>query len=598
MARLGSSVTNEIKQALAASRGALRSVAAFSGVINLLMLVPSLYMLQVYDRVLSSANEVTLLMLTLMALGVFVFMGALEALRSFVLVRVSERFDGQLHGRIYAAAFERNLRAGGQEASQALHDLTTLRQFITGQALFAFFDAPWFPVYLLVIFLFDPWLGLLSLVGALALMALAWFNERATRAPLAKAGELSIKSGQLASNNLRNAEVIEAMGMLGSMRGRWERLHQAFLDQQSLASERAARINALSKYLRIALQSLVLGLGAWLAVEGLITPGMMIAGSILMGRVLSPIDQLIAVWRQWSGARQAYQRLARLLEENPPAALGMPLPAPRGALRVERLCAAAPGREQALLQDLGFALEPGEALGVIGPSGSGKSTLARLLVGAWQPLSGAVRLDGADLRQWSAAALGPHIGYLAQDVQLFAGSIAENIARFAEVDAEKVVAAARLAGVHDLVLRLPQGYDTRLGDGGAGLSGGQRQRIGLARALYGRPALIVLDEPNASLDEAGEAALAEAIAAMRRQGSSLVLVTHKPAVLALTDKLLLLHGGRLQRFGATAEVLASASPPAAAAPAPAPTRPTPAFGFGYRPGPGMPVGGVPGGAAR
>ncbi len=328
----------------------------------------------------------------------------------------------------------------------------------------------------------------------------------------------------------------------------------------------------------------MLGLGAWLAVEGLITPGMMIAGSILMGRVLSPIDQLIAVWRQWSGARQAYQRLARLLEENPPAALGMPLPAPRGALRVERLCAAAPGREQALLQDLGFALEPGEALGVIGPSGSGKSTLARLLVGAWQPLSGAVRLDGADLRQWSAAALGPHIGYLAQDVQLFAGSIAENIARFAEVDAEKVVAAARLAGVHDLVLRLPQGYDTRLGDGGAGLSGGQRQRIGLARALYGRPALIVLDEPNASLDEAGEAALAEAIAAMRRHGSSLVLVTHKPAVLALTDKLLLLHGGRLQRFGATAEVLASASPPAAAAPAP--TRPTPAFGFGYRPGPG------------
>ncbi|WP_121331705.1 ATP-binding cassette domain-containing protein, partial [Pseudomonas aeruginosa] len=343
--------------------------------------------------------------------------------------------------------------------------------------------------------------------------------------------------------------------------------HQAFLARQNLGSERSAAIGATSKGVRLALQSLVLGLGAWLAVEGLITPGMMIAGSILMGRVLSPIDQLIAVWRQWSGA-----------------------------LRVERLCAAAPGREQALLQDLGFALEPGEALGVIGPSGSGKSTLARLLVGAWQPLSGAVRLDGADLRQWSAAALGPHIGYLAQDVQLFAGSIAENIARFAEVDAEKVVAAARLAGVHDLVLRLPQGYDTRLGDGGAGLSGGQRQRIGLARALYGRPALIVLDEPNASLDEAGEAALAEAIAAMRRHGSSLVLVTHKPAVLALTDKLLLLHGGRLQRFGATAEVLASASPPAAAAPAP--TRPTPAFGFGYRPGPGMPVGGVPGGAAR
>ena len=503
----------------------------------------------------------------------------------------------QLNQRIYDASFRASLERGEQAAGQALNDLTSLRQFLTGNALFAFFDAPWFPLYLLVIFLFSPWLGLLALAGALLLVLLAWVNESRSREPLAEAGQLSILATQQASANLRQAETLAAMGMLPAMRARWFAQHQAFLARQNLGSERSAAIGATSKGVRLALQSLVLGLGAWLAVEGLITPGMMIAGSILMGRVLSPIDQLIAVWRQWSGARQAYRGwrgCSRKIRRLPWACRCRR----RAALRVERLCAAAPGREQALLQDLGFALEPGEALGVIGPSGSGKSTLARLLVGAWQPLSGAVRLDGADLRQWSAAALGPHIGYLAQDVQLFAGSIAENIARFAEVDAEKVVAAARLAGVHDLVLRLPQGYDTRLGDGGAGLSGGQRQRIGLARALYGRPALIVLDEPNASLDEAGEAALAEAIAAMRRQGSSLVLVTHKPAVLALTDKLLLLHGGRLQRFGATAEVLASASPPAAAAPAPAPTRPTPAFGFGYRPGPGMPVGGVPGGAAR
>ncbi len=556
---------NEILATLGRFRPALRSVALFTAVINLLMLAPSLYMLQVYDRVLGSGNHMTLLMLTLMVLGLYLLLGALEWVRSLVVIRLGGQLDMQLNQRIYDASFRASLERGEQAVGQALNDLTSLRQFLTGNALFAFFDAPWFPLYLLVIFLFSPWLGLLALVGALLLVLLAWVNESRSREPLAEAGQLSILATQQASANLRQAETLAAMGMLPAMRARWFAQHQAFLARQNLGSERSAAIGATSKGVRLALQSLVLGLGAWLAVEGLITPGMMIAGSILMGRVLSPIDQLIAVWRQWSGARQAYQRLARLLEENPPAALGMPLPAPRGALRVERLCAAAPGREQALLQDLGFALEPGEALGVIGPSGSGKSTLARLLVGAWQPLSGAVRLDGADLRQWSAAALGPHIGYLAQDVQLFAGSIAENIARFAEVDAEKVVAAARLAGVHDLVLRLPQGYDTRLGDGGAGLSGGQRQRIGLARALYGRPALIVLDEPNASLDEAGEAALAEAIAAMRRHGSSLVLVTHKPAVLALTDKLLLLHGGRLQRFGATAEVLASASPPAAAA---------------------------------
>ncbi|HIE2485006.1 TPA: type I secretion system permease/ATPase [Pseudomonas aeruginosa] len=558
---------NEILATLGRFRPALRSVALFTAVINLLMLAPSLYMLQVYDRVLGSGNHMTLLMLTLMVLGLYLLLGALEWVRSLVVIRLGGQLDMQLNQRIYDASFRASLERGEQAVGQALNDLTSLRQFLTGNALFAFFDAPWFPLYLLVIFLFSPWLGLLALVGALLLVLLAWVNESRSREPLAEAGQLSILATQQASANLRQAETLAAMGMLPAMRARWFAQHQAFLARQNLGSERSAAIGATSKGVRLALQSLVLGLGAWLAVEGLITPGMMIAGSILTGRVLSPIDQLIAVWRQWSGA-----------------------------LRVERLCAAAPGREQALLQDLGFALEPGEALGVIGPSGSGKSTLARLLVGAWQPLSGAVRLDGADLRQWSAAALGPHIGYLAQDVQLFAGSIAENIARFAEVDAEKVVAAARLAGVHDLVLRLPQGYDTRLGDGGAGLSGGQRQRIGLARALYGRPALIVLDEPNASLDEAGEAALAEAIAAMRRHGSSLVLVTHKPAVLALTDKLLLLHGGRLQRFGATAEVLASASPPAAAAPAP--TRPTPAFGFGYRPGPGMPVGGVPGGAAR
>ncbi len=441
---------NEILATLGRFRPALRSVALFTAVINLLMLAPSLYMLQVYDRVLGSGNHMTLLMLTLMVLGLYLLLGALEWVRSLVVIRLGGQLDMQLNQRIYDASFRASLERGEQAAGQALNDLTSLRQFLTGNALFAFFDAPWFPLYLLVIFLFSPWLGLLALAGALLLVLLAWVNESRSREPLAEAGQLSILATQQASANLRQAETLAAMGMLPAMRARWFAQHQAFLARQNLGSERSAAIGATSKGVRLALQSLVLGLGAWLAVEGLITPGMMIAGSILMGRVLSPIDQLIAVWRQWSGARQAYQRLARLLEENPPAALGMPLPAPRGALRVERLCAAAPGREQVLLQDLGFALEPGEALGVIGPSGSGKSTLARLLVGAWQPLSGAVRLDGADLRQWSAAALGPHIGYLAQDVQLFAGSIAENIARAghpqaggAGADRQAVVAAWR-----------------------------------------------------------------------------------------------------------------------------------------------------------
>lgn len=555
MARLGSSVTNEIKQALAASRGAVRSVAAFSGVINLLMLVPSLYMLQVYDRVLSSANEVTLLMLTLMALGVFVFMGVLEALRSFVLVRVSERFDGQLHGRVYAAAFERNLRGGGQEASQALHDLTTLRQFITGQALFAFFDAPWFPLYLLVIFLFSPWLGLLALAGALSLVLLAWINESRSREPLAEAGQLSILATQQAAANLRQAETLAALGMLPAMRARWFAQHQAFLARQNLGSERSAAIGATSKGVRLALQSLVLGLGAWLAVEGLITPGMMIAGSILMGRALGPIDQLIGVWKQWGSARDAYRRLDGLLGEFPAREARMELPEPRGQLLLESVDVAPPGSEARTLRGLTLAIPAGAVVGVIGPSGSGKSSLARVLLGIWPTLHGSVRLDGAEIRQYRRETLGPRIGYLPQDIELFAGTVAENIARFGAADPEKVVEAARLAGVHELVLRLPQGYDTALGVGGAGLSGGQRQRIALARALYGAPNLVVLDEPNSNLDDSGEQALLAAIQALKARGCTVLLITHRAGVLSCADRLLALNAGQLHLYGERDQVL-------------------------------------------
>ncbi|NNA85436.1 type I secretion system permease/ATPase [Pseudomonas fragi] len=555
---------NEMLAALTAYKRAFFNIGLFSAVINLLMLAPALYMLQVYDRVLASGNQMTLLMLTLMILGLFGLMGALEWVRSQVVIRLGTQMDMRLNQRVYDAAFEAQLRTGSPAAAQALNDLTSLRQFATGNALFAFFDAPWFPVYLFVIFMFSPWLGLLALGGAVLLMLLAWVNQHVSQAPLKAASELSVQATQQASAHLRNAEAIEAMGMLDTLRGRWLAQHTAFLAQQNLASEKTATVSAWSKGVRLALQSLVLGLGALLAVQGQITAGMMIAGSILMGRVLSPIDQLIGVWKQWSSARLAYQRLEALLQCYPARAPRMALPAPRGELAVEQLSASAPGTRRATLANLSFTLPAGQVLGVIGPSGCGKSTLARLLIGVWQPLAGKVRLDGAELSQWDKHQLGPHLGYLPQDIQLFAGTIAQNIARFAEVDADKVLAAAQLAGVHQLILQLPEGYETRLGEGGAGLSGGQKQRIGLARALYGLPAVIVLDEPNSNLDEAGEQALLQAITQLKQHKRTLILITHKPNVLTLTDQLLILREGQLQAFGPTAKVLGA---PVAAKPA-------------------------------
>ncbi|MFJ4141948.1 type I secretion system permease/ATPase [Pseudomonas sp. NPDC089734] len=546
---------NEIIHALRVYKSAFWSVGLFSAVINLLMLAPALYMLQVYDRVLASGNQMTLAMLTLIMLGLFAFMGVLEWVRSQVVIRLGTQMDMRLNQRVYNAAFEANLKSGNLAAGQTLNDLTSLRQFATGNSLFAFFDAPWFPVYLLVIFFFHPWLGALALAGAVLLTLLAWLNQRLSSAPLAEAGRISIRANQQASANLRNAEVIEAMGMLANLRKRWLGEHQAFLYQQNLASEKSAMVSAWSRNVRLALQSLMLGLGALLAVSGEITPGMMIAGSILVGRVLSPLDQLIAVSRQWTSARLAYQRLVLLLQSNPQREQAMALPSPTGALQLERITTCAPGTRNPVLNNIGFALEAGDVLGVLGPSGSGKSSLARLLVAAQPALSGKVRLDGADLHQWDKQTLGPHIGYLPQDVQLFAGTLAENIARFGDVDADQVVAAARMAGVHELVLQLPQGYDTLLGEGGAGLSGGQRQRVGLARALYGLPALIVLDEPNSNLDESGEKALLEAIRLVKQHKRTLVLITHKPALLAGADKLLILRAGHIQAFGPTAQVM-------------------------------------------
>ena len=550
-------IRNDIQAALASFKSTFLTVGAFSAISNLLMLAPSLYMLQVYDRVLGSRNEVTLLMLTLMVLGAYLLMSTLELVRSFVLVRIGAQFDMRLNKRVYTAAFEQNLKKAGGNAGQALTDLTYIRQFLTGNALFAFFDAPWIPVYLVVIFFFEPFLGLFALGGTAMLVLLAYVNERVTRVPLAEANAMAVASNTLATNNLRNAEVIESMGMLPNLLARWFRLHGTFLDLQAEASEKGGMVAALTKFVQLSLQSLVLGYGALLAIQGKITPGMMIAASILVGRALTPVQQLIAVWKTFSTTRSAYERLVTLLAANPERAAGMQLPKPLGAITVENVSAAPPGSQVLVIKGLSLAIAPGDVLGVIGPSGSGKSTLARLLVGVWPAAAGKVRLDGADIYTWSKSQLGPYIGYLPQDIELFAGTVRENIARFGDADPEQVVAAAQRAGVHDMLLHLPQGYDTVLGDGGAGLSGGQRQRLGLARAMYGDPSLIVLDEPNSNLDEAGEAALVQTVDLLRRRGKTIVLITHRTSVIGVTTKLLLLREGVAEMFGPTIQVLAA-----------------------------------------
>ncbi len=546
---------NEVALALASFRKTFRNIGVFSAVINMLMLMPAIYMLQLYDSVLTSRNEMTLFMLTLIMLGAYIFMGSLEYVRSFVLIRVGAQFDMKLNKRVYTAAFEQSLKQGDGNAGQALKDLTSIRQFLTGNALFAFFDAPWFPIYLFVIFMFHPGLGVFALCGTIILIALAYINEKVSHKPLADANSMAIASTNIASNNLRNAEVIEAMGMLPNLQSRWFKLHGRFLNLQAEASEKAGIVTALSKSATVALQSLMLGLGALLVLENDITPGMMIAGSILLGRAIAPVQLLISVWKQIGSTRSAYERLTKLLEQNPAREAGMALPKPKGIITVENVTAMPPGSKTPVIKGLSLSLAAGEVLGVIGPSGSGKSTLARLLVGVWPAAAGKVRLDGADVYLWNKDELGPHVGYLPQDIELFAGSVSENIARFGEIDAEKVILAAKRAGVHEMILNMPEGYDTHLGEGGAGLSGGQKQRLGLARTMYDDPSLIVLDEPNSNLDDVGEQALLAALTDLRKRGKTIVLITHRTSIISVTTKLLLLQDGTAKMFGPTSQVI-------------------------------------------
>lgn len=555
----------ELAEVLYSFRKTFYTAGLFSMFINLIGLVPSIYMLQVYDRVLQSRNITTLMMLTAIMIGFYAMLGMLELARSKLLIRVGAQLDVKLNDRVFVASFEKNLKRAGGNAGQAMSDLTNVRQFLTGNGLFAFFDAPWAPVYLVVIFIFSPWIGLFALCSAIVLFSLAWVTERTTRKPLAEAAAVASSANNFATNNLRNAEVIEAMGMLDNLKRRWLERQLKFLALQNEASDNAAVISATTKAVRIAVQSLVLGGGALLVIEGSMTAGGMIAGSLLLGKALGPVELAIGTWKQLLSARTAYHRLEELLQDHPARRVGMELPRPTGNLLVEGVSAAAPGTQAMILKQVGFSVTPGEIVGIIGPSASGKSTLARLLVGVWPAIMGKVRLDGADVYGWNKAELGPCVGYLPQDIELFEGTIAENIARFSEVDADKVVEAAKLAGVHEMILRFPKGYDTLLGDGGANLSGGQRQRIGLARAMYGNPSFVVLDEPNSNLDDVGEAALVGAVQELKRRGTTVMLITHRTSILSIVDKLLLLVEGAVQGYGPRDQVLAAIQQKAQAA---------------------------------
>lgn len=554
---LSGKTRNDITAFIAARKSLFTSLALFSGLINLLMLVPSVYMLQVYDRVLPSGNEMTLLMLTLIMAGLLALTGGLDYLRNMLVIRMSNQFDLTLNSRVYDAAFQAKLhRTPGHLPLQAQTDLMILRRFITGNGIFAFLDLPWFPLYLLVIALFNPWLGLFACGGAAVLIALALLNERLSGPPLTAANRSSAAAQGMQGSHFAHTEPAEAMGMQQYLRQRWLNRHCDSLREQTQASDYSAKIMTTTKTVRLILQSLMLGLGGWLALDNTISPGMMIAGSILLGRALSPVEQVTGVWKSAKESRLAYQRLTALLTVHPQPPQKLALPVPQGHLSVSVMQAGYPGCDTPLLHNLHFSLTPGEVLGIIGPSGAGKSALAKLLAGLWPAGRGAVRLDGADFCQQDKAVSGKYIGYLPQEIALFPGTIADNIARFdPDADPENIIRAAQLAQVHELILQLPQGYETLTGADGTGLSGGQRQRIALARALYGSPSLIILDEPNAALDDAGLSALISAMNALKKQGKTIVLITHHKPLLSVTDKLLLLAGGRMQLFGPSEKVI-------------------------------------------
>lgn len=553
---------DELRRLLQACKGYFATAAMFSLAINLLYLAGPLYMMQVYDRVISSASQITLLMLTMVLLLGYAALAGLDAVRARVLTRASVRLDHQMAPRVMIAVIDRTAR-GGSTRSQLLRDFDTFRQFITGAGVHAVFDLPWAPIYILVIFALHPLLGAFALACCIVLILLALINELAVKSPLSEANEAASRNYIFTEMSLRNTEVVRAMGMTAGLLRRWGRDRIRMIERQVTASDRASTMQSLIRFSRLSMQSLILGVGAYLVIERLTTAGAMFAASILLGRALQPIEQIVGSWRGLVSARGAFVRLRELLTAHPPRESGLTLPRPDGQLSVEGLSFAAPGTSKAILRGVAFRIEPGEVLGIIGPSGAGKSTLARHLVGVQSPSAGAARLDGAEISAWIRSSLGQHLGYLPQDVELFADSIAANIGRFNDGDDNAIIAAAKLAGVHEMIVRLPEGYDTQVGEGGAILSGGYRQRIGLARAVYGDPSLVVLDEPSSNLDADGDAALAHCVLQLKQRGTTVVLISHRPATIGVCDKILVLREGVVEMFGPRNEILSRLTRPVA-----------------------------------
>ncbi len=531
----------------------------FSFFINLLLLVPTLYMLQVFDRVLTSRSNETLVMLTIASAVALIVMALLDQLRARLLAAAGIALDSLLGPRVLGGLLANAAQLGGTEYVHGLRDVASLRAFLTGNGIFALFDAPWLPFYLILIFVFHPLLGIVATLGATLLILLAVANEKLTREPLERLQAESRKASRYIDASLRNAEVVGGMGMIGAVTRQWQALNTLVQHRQLEANRLAGMAGGMTKFLRQFLQTAMLCAGAYLVIDQHVTAGVMMAATIILSRALAPVEMLISGWKSLVEARAAHGRLDELLRARPAELAATELPAPRGHLILERVVFAAKGMERPIVKGVGLELAPGEALGLIGPSASGKSTLARLMIGLWRPVSGTVRLDGADIGGWPRERLGPHIGYLPQDVELFAGTVAENIARLGEPDSPGVIEAAQRAAAHDMILRLAKGYDTPVGDGGASLSGGQRQRIALARALYGNPRLVVLDEPNANLDADGEAALMAAMAGLKRAGVTLVVISHRPSLLAGVDKLMVLREGAVDLFGPRQDVLARLS---------------------------------------
>lgn len=527
----------------------------FSLFINLLQLSVPLFMLQIFDRVLASRSLETLTMLALITIGSLLVMLALDALRSHLLLALALRLDADIGPQVLDGLLVQATRGQSGEVA-GLREVATLRSFLAGSGLVSCFDAPWVIPYILLIFLFHPLLGWVALTGALVLFALAWLNERSSRPLVEQIGEQAQRASRWINGSLRNADVVAALGMRRSMTQRWQTLNDEVLALQERSGWRGAIVNALSRWLRQMVQVLMLATGAYLVIQQEASAGIMIAATIILGRALGPVEAVIRQWRSVVEARRAHHRLQQLLEQFYASRGAQGLPSVKGYLDVENLAFAhAASERRVVINRVSFSLKAGESAAIIGPSAAGKSTLAKLLVGILQPVSGTVRLDGMSIAEWDQESLGPHIGYLPQDVELFAGTVAENISRLQDSPLEAVIAAATMAGAHDMILRLPKGYDSEIGEGGGLLSVGQRQRVGLARALFGRPELVILDEPNANLDAEGERALLQALLALKQGGATVLLITHKPSITGSMDKVLVLANGQVSMFGARHEVL-------------------------------------------